>query len=96
MKSLYLKTSLFVWSLLMSVVARAQDDDDDQPLIRGFDDGTEMDMDSMDYIPIHFSFSDILMVLGLLVACYLVGKVWKGCSYLLLIAAALIYYLSRH
>jgi hypothetical protein len=31
----------------------------------------------------------------LLIACYVFGKIWKGCSYLLLAFAALMYYMLR-
>jgi hypothetical protein len=33
-------------------------------------------------------------VLMLILACYVFGKIWKGCSYLLIIIAALFYYLT--
>ncbi len=43
----------------------------------------------------HFDFFDILLFILLLVACYVFGKIWKGCSYLLLVIAAIYFYLSR-
>ena len=49
----------------------------------------------MDYQPVHFRMSDIIIVVLLLIACYLFGKIWKGCSYLLLAFAALMYYMLR-
>ena len=60
---------------------------------RSSSDYNEMD-GMMDYQPIHFGLDDILMVVMLLVCCYVFGKIWKGCSYLiLLLAAAYLYFL---
>ena len=50
----------------------------------------------MDYQPIRFDLDDVVMVVLLLVACYVFGKIWKGCSYLLLILAALLFYMTRY
>ncbi len=75
----------------------AQDDDEDIPMMtgRGMQD-MEMDMDQyMDYQPFHFSFRDVIIVILLLIACYVFGKIWKGCSYLLLLIAALFFYLAH-
>jgi len=49
----------------------------------------------LDYQPIRFGIDDVLTVVLLLVACYVFGKIWKGCSYLLLIFAALAYYMTH-
>ncbi len=64
---------------------------------RGRDAQDELDgMDNyMDYQPLRFGIDDVIMVVLLLVACYVFGKIWKGCSYLLLIFAALTYYLTH-
>ncbi len=72
------------------------DDDDDLPLDIRQNRMDEMDMDQfMDYQPIHFSFKDVILVILLLVACYVFGRIWKGCSYLLLLVAALFFYLAH-
>lgn len=49
----------------------------------------------MDYQPIHFGLDDVLMVVMLLVCCYVFGKIWKGCSYLILLLAAAYFYFLR-
>lgn len=82
--------------IIMSLTARAQFEDEGSSLSRKKEDdllGDTMDIDPM---PIHIDFSDILMVVCLLIACYIFGKIWKGCSYLLLILAALLYYLTSY
>lgn len=82
--------------IIMSLTVRAQIEDEGSPLSRKKEDdllGDTMDIDPM---PIHIGFSDILMVVCLLIACYIFGKIWKGCSYLLLILAALLYYLTSY
>ena len=89
MKEIYLRGCLLVYTLLMSLVAFAQDDIDDDLPISSIEDTDDF------MLPIHqFSFSDIIMVILLFAVCYVLNKVWKGCSILLLIAAALIWYLS--
>lgn len=71
------------------------DDDDDIGGSRGGDALDDLD-GYMDFQPIRFGIDDVVMVVLLLVACYVFGKIWKGCSYLLLIIAALFYYLTRY
>jgi hypothetical protein len=34
----------------------------------------------MEYSPVHIRFSDIIMVVFILVCCYVFGKIWKGCT----------------
>ncbi|MBQ9667555.1 MAG: hypothetical protein IJV45_02240 [Prevotella sp.] len=47
----------------------------------------------MDYQPLHFGMTEIMVVVLLLLACYVFGKIWKGCSYLILLIAAAFYFL---
>jgi len=58
------------------------------------DEAIEME-EFIDYSPMHISFSDIIIVVGLLALCYIFGKIWKGCSYLIIILA-IIFYLMTH
>lgn len=93
---LYLLLLSFVFSLRF--YAQGDFDDDDTPVgrKRTMDEGLNpMDMD-IDYPRFHLGLDDILVIVVLLVACYVFGKIWKGCSYLLLILAALFYYLNRY
>ncbi len=91
--------SLRIYFLLCSLVAWfqawAQDDDDDEAL-DGPKGGLEENPfeDLMDYQPIHFRISDILIIIGILVSCYFFGKIWKGCTYLILLVAVVFYFLA--
>ena len=94
---LYLLLLSFVFSLRF--YAQGEFGDDDMPAggeKRGIEEGLNpADLD-LDYPRFHLGLDDILMIVVLLVACYVFGKIWKGCSYLLLIVAALFYYLNRY
>ena len=74
----------------------AQDDEEDDfyGALRPNNDFDSLD-GFVDYAPLHITFTDILLVILLLLSCYVFGKIWKGCSYLLIIAAAIFYYLTR-
>ena len=45
----------------------------------------------MDYRPFHIRFSDIVTCIIIVAACYVFGKIWKGCTYMI-IALVFIYY----
>lgn len=49
--------------------------------------------DYMDYPPIHIRFSDIMMLILVAFLCYVFGKIWKGCSYLIILIAVLFYFM---
>lgn len=51
--------------------------------------------DMMQSSPISISFSDILMVALLLASCYVFGKIWKGCTYLIIVMALLYFFWMR-
>ena len=93
---LYIFLSMMFWKIRLW----AQDDEDDFVRVpsRGGDSAAnpfDLDEAMADYHPIHISVSDIVMVVIVLVACYVFGKIWKGCSYLLLAFVALMYYLIK-
>ena len=90
-----LRLAFLLLFFLNKIQLWAQDDDDD--FLGGATKGDNSSMmdGMMDYQPVHFNFSDVIIVVFLLVACYVFGKIWKGCSYLLLAFAALMYYLVR-
>jgi len=90
-----LRLAFLLLFFLNKIQLWAQDDDDD--FLGGATNGDNSSMmdGMMDYQPVHFNFSDVIIVVFLLVACYVFGKIWKGCSYLLLAFAALMYYLVR-
>lgn len=98
MKSLFARLYLMLCCLAYSVMTLGQEIDDTDTDggqgQRGSYDYFEMD-DTMDYSPIHFGIDDIVMVVLLLLCCYVFGKIWKGCSYLILLLAAAYIYYSR-
>jgi hypothetical protein len=94
---LTLRLYFFLCLLLCNIRVWAQEDDDSYDgRSRGSDVTDVFDAGEMaDYQTMHFSASDIILIVLLIVACYFFGKIWKGCTYLLLVFAALLYYLSR-
>jgi len=56
-----------------------------------------LDLDEMreHYQTLNISFTDILQVLLIIIACDVFGKIWKGCSYLIIILAAVFYFMNR-
>ena len=92
-----LRLYFLLFMFLVKIRLWAQDDDDEifGPKTRG-GSGDMLGADEMlEYQPIHFRMSDIITIVLLLIACYVFGKIWKGCSYLLLAFAALMYYMLR-
>ena len=81
------------WLLTMATWGQDYDDDlDNASGRRGVDELDGMD-GMMDYRPIRFDTEDIIVVVALLLACYVFGKIWKGCSYLIIVIAAAFYFL---
>ena len=96
MDKLSLRIYFFLSYLFCTIHTWAQDDDEFlDPRQRGRDIEDIFDMNSgADYQAIHFNLSDILLIILLIVACYVFGKIWKGCIYLLLAFAAMMYFLA--
>lgn len=92
-----LKLYFLLLMFLGKIQLWAQNDDDDVfgPSRRGGSGDVIGADEFMDYQPINIRISDIITLVLLLIACYVFGKIWKGCSYLLLAFAALMYYLIR-
>ena len=90
-----MKIYLILCLALMRLQSWAQDDGDDfdMPDGRGLTNGLEGGEDFVDYQAFRFSISDILMVVLLIVACYVFGKIWRGCTYLILALAAIFYFM---
>lgn len=96
LEQISLRLYFLVFMFMNKILLWAQDDD--QYLgsgSRSRDMGDFSSEGMMEYQPVHFRMSDIIMVILLLIACYVFGKIWKGCSYLLLAFAALMYYMLR-
>jgi len=95
MTNISLRLYALLCLLLTYLSIWAQDDDDLSELVRkGTDDLTNME-EMVDYRPFHIRFSDILMVILLVAACYVFGKIWKGCIYLIIAVAVLFYFMTH-
>ena len=97
MNQLSLKIYLIICLALMHLKSWAQvDSDEDIAGERGTRGGMMDGMeDFADYQSLHISFSDILMVVLLIAACYVFGKIWKGCTYMILIVAAVLFFMTH-
>ncbi len=96
MEKLSLKLYLIACLLLMKLHLFAQDDDDDD-IISAFRHNSDSMDDMSDLVTPHLriTFSDIVNVALVLLASYIFGKIWKGCSYLIIALAVVFYILSR-
>lgn len=74
----------------------AQPDDDEDFIPGGSGRGGMEDMEDMlDYQPFRIGFDDVVMIVLLLVACYVFGKIWKGCTYLIIVLAVVFYFITH-
>lgn len=79
--------------------AQTTGEDDENPALSKRKDD-DIDLTSMldEEYPdwgIHITFSDVLTVVFVIVCCYVFGKIWKGCTYLIILLAVLYYYYVR-
>ncbi|MBQ9672109.1 MAG: hypothetical protein IJV34_04575 [Prevotella sp.] len=100
MNNIALRLYILLCTVMMWLQTFAQNDDDDDDF--GFSGGGRLDPDDMsnmedliDQNVFRLTFSDILTIILVLVACYIFGKIWKGCTYLILVLAAIFYYMLR-
>ena len=96
MKEILLRLNLLILTCIYSILSFAQDFESNQG--DKFDkNGNELDLmdGDMDYQPFSLSFFDILLILLLIACCYIFGKIWRGCTYLIILLAVLFYFLSR-
>ena len=94
--SLRLYVLLITAASWLRAFAQEEDDDDDLGIMRRQDPDDMMSFeDYMDYQPFHIRFSDVMTILFILILCYVFGKIWKGCSYLILLLAVLFYFFIR-
>ena len=81
--------------MLTYLSAFAQDNDDmpdDHSKTTGIDELSGFD-DVVTYQPLHISFTDVMTVVAIVAACYVFGKIWKGCVYLIIVLAILFYFM---
>ena len=85
------------WQCLAQTAGRDYDDDIPDPPKRksDIDDLSEVIEEGYDVMPIHITFSDVLTLIFILVVCYVFGKIWKGCSYLIILLAAVFYFITH-
>lgn len=100
MRNRLLRIEISLYLLVISLCSYAQeidDADDLESVGRGQDEIGGLDgLDGLnDFVPIRIGFDDILMIVGLVLACYVFGKIWRGCSYLLIIFAIIFYYITH-
>jgi hypothetical protein len=97
MERISLKIYLILCLALMRLQSWAQDDFDDD--FGGRSRGDIVPMDGMEglegYNRFHIRISDILLVVFLIAACYVFGKIWKGCTYMIIILAAFMFFFMR-
>jgi hypothetical protein len=92
---LRLYTIVCLWMLRLQLWAQEEGGDDLSLSRRGVDEEMLYSEEMLDYQPFHIRFSDILMVIFLIVCCYVFGKIWKGCVYMILAFAAFMFFFIR-
>ena len=92
-----LRLSLLAVTLLLPrTTLRAQDDDEGSGKFQLSDLDLDTDMDALDTSPLHFGMSDIVLLVLLVAAAYLLSKIWKGCTYIFIIVVIAIYILNYY
>ena len=80
----------------MHLPAWAQVYDGDEALVDRVKTDTidDFELEEMvDYHAIHISLSDIIIVLLVVVSSYVFGKIWRGCTYLIIVLGVVFYML---
>lgn len=100
MEKISLRLYVLLCTAIMWLQSWAQDFGDDYDTIRrrridSNEDGLNDFDDYLEYQQIHITFSDVVTILLVILACYVFGKIWRGCSYLIIVLAAIFYYLAR-
>ena len=96
MNNLQLRLYFLICTVLCWLKTFAQDEDDDfgAEILKRGREIDELDFpEGMDYAPIHIRTSDVLFVIAVIVCCFVFRKIWKGCSYLIIIIGIIFYYL---
>jgi hypothetical protein len=89
----YIRLFLLACFWLTKLPLWAQDDDDDEELYFGIRNVPLYDVE--DYSFLNISYFDIFLIILVLVACILLGRVRKELVYIFLCLAALAYYFSK-
>ena len=95
MNQISLRLYIFICLLWMKLQAWGQSDLDDDDLMGGGTrslkgDNFEELFDEMEHVPrMHIRFSDIMWTVIIIASCYVFGKIWKGCTYLIIFLVAM-------
>lgn len=95
------KISLRLYVLLCTAImwlqswAQANVENDDMTGRRQIDSSEESIDDLLEYQQININITDVITILLVILACYVFGKIWRGCSYLIIVLATIFYYLAR-
>ena len=95
------RISLRIYFLLVTAFtwlrSFAQDDDDDDDFFGSHRmDPDDFPMDEMmNYRPFHIRFSDIVTWVLIILACYVFGKIWKGCTYMIILLVIFYYFVIK-
>ena len=97
MEKIYLRLYVLLCTAIMWLQSWAQDnvENDDMTGRRQIDSSEESIDDLLEYQQIDINITDVITILLVILACYVFGKIWRGCSYLIIVIAAIFYYLAR-
>lgn len=97
MEKISLRLYVLLCTAIMWLQSWAQDnvENDDMTGRRQIDSSEESIDDLLEYQQIDINISDVIAILLVILACYVFGKIWRGCSYLIIVIAAIFYYLAR-
>ena len=97
MEKIYLRLYVLLCTAIMWLQSWAQDnvENDDMTGRRQIDSSEESIDDLLEYQQIDINITDFITILLVILACYVFGKIWRGCSYLIIVIAAIFYYLAR-
>lgn len=97
MEKISLRLYVLLCTAIMWLQSWAQDnvENDDMTGRRQIDSSEESIDDLLEYQQININITDVITILLVILACYVFGKIWRGCSYLIIVLAAIFYYLAR-
>ena len=97
MEKISLRLYVLLCTAIMWLQSWAQDNvENDAMTGRRQIDSSEDSIDEyLEYQQIDINISDVITILLVILACYVFGKIWRGCSYLIIVIAAIFYYLAR-
>ena len=97
MEKISLRLYVLLCTAIMWLQSWAQNnvENDDMTGRRQIDSSEESIDEYLEYQQININFSDVITILLVILACYVFGKIWRGCTYLIIVIAAIFYYLAR-